>query len=82
MTYPKKVLMTPISALDFVYALAKHSSELKFDKGVSQSAARIQMISHHMSKPCKAFPCPSDFHNSFRYFSFHLFSQYTYNKLL
>ena len=31
---------------------------------VSQSAARIQMMSHLMSKPCETVPCSSDFHDA------------------
>ena len=53
----------PISALDFAYALTNHRQELKFDKAVSQSAARIQMMSHYMTKPYETLPCPSDFHD-------------------
>ena len=42
----------PISALDFAYVIANHRTEFQLGKIVSQSAARIQMMSHHMSKPC------------------------------
>ena len=53
----------PISALDFAYALANHRPELILGECVSQSAARLQKITHHMSKPCKTFLCSSDFHD-------------------
>ena len=40
-----------ISALHFAYALANHKQELKLGKSASQSAARIQIMNNHMSKP-------------------------------
>ena len=61
---PKSNLYQPIIALDFSYAFAKHRSELKFDKSISQSAVRIQMMSHHMSHSCETLLCPSDFHDT------------------
>ena len=54
----------PISALNFAYTLANHRPELKFDKVDRPWVARIPIMSHHMSKPCKTLPCPSDFHNT------------------
>ena len=53
----------PISALDFTNALANHKPELKLGKSVTQSA-RIQMMIHYMSQPCKTIPCSSDFHDT------------------
>ena len=46
------------------YALANHIQELKLDQSVSQLAARIQMMTHHMSKDCETLPCPSDFQDT------------------
>ena len=43
----------PISALDFAYASANHRPQFKSGKSVSQSAARIHMMSYHMSKPLR-----------------------------
>ena len=48
---PKSNLCRPISALDYAYATANHRPELILGRSVSQSAARIWIISHHMSKP-------------------------------
>ena len=48
--------------LDFTYALANQRPELKLGKSVTQSAARIQMMSHHKSKACKTLSCSTDFH--------------------
>ena len=47
----------PISALDLAYVSANHKPEFKSGKTVSQSAASIQMMSHHMSKPCEPISC-------------------------
>ena len=55
----------PISALYFAYALANHRPEVKLDKSISQSATRVHMMSHHMSKTCETRPCASDFHLTF-----------------
>ena len=51
-------------ALDFAYALANHRPELELGKTAGQSAARIQMMSHHMSKPSGTVSCSSDFHDT------------------
>ena len=64
MACPKKNWCRSISAVDFAYALANYRPELKLDKSVSQSAARFQMLSHHMSKPWETHTCPSDFHHT------------------
>ena len=48
-----KIKRRTISAIDFVYTSANHRSEPKFGQRVSHSAARIQMMSHQMSKPCE-----------------------------
>ena len=53
------------SAVDFAYALANHKPEPKLGESVSQSAARFQIMSHHMSRPCETLPCSPDFHNTF-----------------
>ena len=53
-----------LRSLDFAYALANHRLKLKLGKSVSQSAARIQMVSHHMSKSCENLPCSSNFHDT------------------
>ena len=42
-------------ALDFAYALANHRQEGLLGESPTQSAARIQMMSHYMSK---AFETP------------------------
>ena len=36
----------------------------KFRLRFGQSAAPIQMMSHHLSKPCENLPYPSDFHDT------------------
>ena len=36
----------------------------KLGERVSQSAARIHMMSHQMSKPCGTLPCSPDFHDT------------------
>ena len=54
----------PINALDFAYASANHRPEPKLGERVRQSAARIRMISHQMSKPCETLPCSSDFQDT------------------
>ena len=53
-----------ISALDFAYARVDHRPEFKLDKSVIQLATRIEMMSPHMSKPCKTLPCLSGFHDT------------------
>ena len=53
-----------ISVLYFACALANTRLELKLGKSVSQSAGRIQMMSHHMSKPCETLHCSSDFYGT------------------
>ena len=57
-------LTGPRLALDFAYAFANHRPELKLGRTVSQSATRIEMMSHYMSKACETLPCPSDFHHT------------------
>ena len=49
-------------ALDFACAFANLRPDLKLGKSASHSAARIQMMSHHMSKPCETVPRSSNFH--------------------
>ena len=53
------------------HGMPKHRPERKLGKTVSQTAARIQMITHHMSKYCEILPCSSDFHDTAIFF-FHL----------
>ena len=50
--------------MDFAYALANHRPQILLGKSVGQLAARIQMMSHHMSKPCEILPRSSDFHDT------------------
>ena len=80
MACPKIHWYRPSSALDF--AVANHRPELKLGKSVSQSAVRLQMMSHHMSKSCEILPSPSDFHDTLlAYGTFH-FNCTSYNFLL
>ena len=51
----KSNLCRPISALDYANTLANHRPELNIGKIVTQSAAHIQMMSYHLSKPCERF---------------------------
>ena len=51
--------------MDFAYALANHRPQILLGESVGQLAARIQMMSHHMSKPCEILPRSSDFHDAF-----------------
>ena len=44
--------------------LANHRPEIRSRKSVSKSVPRIQMMSHHMSKPCETLPCSPDFHDT------------------
>ena len=48
------------------------------DKSVSQSTARIHMMSHYMTEPSVTLTCPSDFHDTLlaRLISFSLHSLY------
>ena len=54
----------PISTLNLPYSLVNLKPELKLGKSVSQSAARIHMMSHYMNKAFEAVPCSSDFHDT------------------
>ena len=56
MRIKKSNLYWPISIWYFAYALANHRPELIKGDSVSESAARIQMMNHHL-------PCSSDFHD-------------------
>ena len=56
--------MTAKQALDFAYASANHRPEPKLGERVSQSVARIQMMSLEMSKTCEILPCSPDFHDT------------------
>ena len=51
-------------ALDFAYALANHRPEIKLDRSLSRTAARILTMSHQMSKSYETLSCPSDFHDT------------------
>ena len=61
---PKKELITANQWTGFRLHLGKSQPRTLILKSFSQSAARIYMMSHHMSKPGETFPCPSDFHDT------------------
>ena len=61
MACPKKQLMLANQCPRFCLRFSQSQTRTKI---VIQSAARIQMMNHIMSKPCKTLPCPSDFHDT------------------
>ena len=63
MTVPHKVIDDG-KQHPFAYALTNSRPELISGESVSQSVAHIQMMSHHMSKPCESLPCSSYFHDT------------------
>ena len=60
----KKQKLRTWHALKLMLANQRPRSRTKLDKSVSQSAARIRMMSHHMNKPCETLPCASDYHDT------------------
>ena len=61
--WPASNYWWPDSILDFAYTSANHKSEPKLGECVSQSAGRIRMMCHQISKPCETLPCSQDFHD-------------------
>ena len=53
-----------MGAITFAYAPANLRPDPKLGELVSQSVARIQMMSHQMSQPFENLPCSPDFHDT------------------